>query len=489
MDHAALDALRKSHPGWRLLTADHAPLVMDFLHRTFIAPNVRTLAQPEITSRLEDHLFHLRSTLGAEVYPRTATAYLEEWASDARGWLRKYYPPRSDEPHYDLTPATEKALEWVFSLRQRQFVGTESRLLTVFHLLRELVEETNTRPEDRLAELERRRAAIDAEIDRVRRGQVDLMDDARVKDRFVQMAATARGLLSDFREVEHNFRVLDRDVRARIAAWEGSKGSLLDDVFGQRDAIADSDEGRSFRAFWDFLMSPSRQEELTTMLATVMALPAVQSLEPDERLLRVHYDWLEAGDMAQRTVARLSEQLRRFLDEQSRMENRRMMQVIRQVEQHALKVREAPPEGVFVELDEASPDVELTMDRPLFSPPLRARITEQALAATSAEIPTDALFNQVYVDRAALEGRIRRALQARRQVSLAELVTDHPLEQGLAELVTYLAIASDDPNAVIDDASTEAVPWRDDAGNTRQATVPLVLFRRNRGKEVAHAAE
>ena len=85
-----------------------------------------------------------------------------------------------------------------------------------------------------------------------------------MKDRFQQVSSLARELLGDFREVEHNFRRLDRRVREQIATWEGRKGELLEQIFGERDAIADSDQGRSFRAFWDFLMSPARQEELST---------------------------------------------------------------------------------------------------------------------------------------------------------------------------------------------------------------------------------
>jgi hypothetical protein len=45
--------------------------------------------------------------------------------------LRKFYPSGSDEPHFDLTPSTEKAITWLASLIERAFVGTESRLLTL----------------------------------------------------------------------------------------------------------------------------------------------------------------------------------------------------------------------------------------------------------------------------------------------------------------------------------------------------------------------
>ncbi|HET7266813.1 MAG TPA: DUF3375 family protein, partial [Oleiagrimonas sp.] len=106
MDYDWLIALRRQHPGWRLLAADHGPLVAAFLHRSFIAPNQRTLAEAELGSRLEDFLFALRQQLGEDAFPKPARAYLNDWAGDERGWLRKYYPPGDDEPHYDLAPAT-----------------------------------------------------------------------------------------------------------------------------------------------------------------------------------------------------------------------------------------------------------------------------------------------------------------------------------------------------------------------------------------------
>jgi len=68
------------------------------------------------------------------------------------------------------------------------------------------------------------------------------------------------------------------------------QGVLLEEIMEERDAIADSDQGKSFRAFWDFLMSQRRQEELTRRLAQVLALPPVATLNPEPRLRRVHYD-------------------------------------------------------------------------------------------------------------------------------------------------------------------------------------------------------
>ena len=192
------------------------------------------------------------STLGEDAFPKAALDYLNDWAAPDKGWLRKFYRTGTDEPQFDLTPATEKAIAWLAHLSERQFVGTESRLLTLFELLKQMSEGSEADPAKRIAELHKRRDDIDAEIARVRAGDVPLLDDTALKDRFQQFMQGARELLTDFREVEHNFRQLDRRVRERIALWEGSKGALLEEIMGERDAIADSDQGRSFRAFWDF---------------------------------------------------------------------------------------------------------------------------------------------------------------------------------------------------------------------------------------------
>ena len=92
MDFASLTTLRKAHPAWRLLMADHAPLIASFLQRVFIQPNVRVMAQQDLVSRLEDELFHLKETLGSDNFARSAGDYLDEWARNDKGWLRKYYP-------------------------------------------------------------------------------------------------------------------------------------------------------------------------------------------------------------------------------------------------------------------------------------------------------------------------------------------------------------------------------------------------------------
>lgn len=476
MDYQQLVSLRQLHPAWRLLRADNAPLIISFLQQAFVGPNQRSLEQANLASKLDDLIYNLQQSLGQTLFPRAANAYLDDWADTNNGWLRKFYPPGSDEAHYELTAATEKTIEWLSNLGKRQFVGTESRLMSIFDLLRQVVEGSETDPDTRIAELEKRKAALDTEIARIKAGQIDLMDATRVRERFLAINDSADSLLADFREIEQNFRDLDRQVRERIATWEGGKGALLEEFFGERDAIADSDQGRSFRAFWEFLMSPSRQDELSGLLQKIFNMPPVQSLEPDRRLLRIHYEWLKAGEAAQRTVARLSEQLRRYLDDQAWLENKRIMNLLRDIEAKALSLRQQPPEKEIISLDDVRVEMNLPLDRPLYCPPLKPRIDAQLLLEGTSDNDADALFGQIHVDKSRLQENLRLALRQQPQISLGDLLHHYPLQQGLAELVTWLELATTHSRCVLDEHHTQLINWHDEQGVQRRASVPLIIF-------------
>lgn len=345
-------------------------------------------------------------------------------------------------------------------------------------------EGSETDPQARMAELHKRRDEIDAEIARVQAGDVPLLDDTALKDRFQQFTQLARELLTDFREVEHNFRNLDRRVRERIALWEGAKGALLEEIMGERDAIADSDQGRSFRAFWDFLMSSSRQETLSVLLERVLSLPPIAELKPDVRTRRIHYDWLEAGEHTQRTVAQLSQQLRRFLDDQAWLENRRIMDILRGLEVKALALRASPPVGEVMQIADMAATIELPMERPLYTVNVKTVIANIELQSgdseQDAEYSMKTLYSQIVIDKEQLTRHIRHALQDRSQISLGTLCGLRPLQHGLAELIAYLALGSESFKTVVDEGTTETILWRsthtDGQEKIKQARLPRVIF-------------
>ncbi|TLV17781.1 DUF3375 domain-containing protein [Klebsiella indica] len=487
MDFATLDTMRTNHPAWKLLRADSAALIASFLWQAFSLPNARSIPQEELTEKLEDTLYILRQQYGDNFYPRPARDYLNDWAAPERGWLRKFYPPGDDTPWFDLTPATEKALSWLDKLSDSAFIGTESRLVTLFELLKQVISGSENNPQLRIQELEQQRDNIDAEIAAIRKGKLTLLDSTAQKERFQQIVHLSRELLSDFRQVEHNFRQLDRNVRERIALWNGTKGDLLTQVLGERDAITESDQGRSFRAFWDFLMSQTRQEELSRLLEKLLSLDAIAETHPDHRFKRIHYDWLEAGENTQRTVAQLSQQLRRFLDDQAWLENKRIMEILHNIEHHAVALKSLPPEGDIMNISDPQPQIILPCERPLYTPPVKTKIIQQVLEQGDESIDIDILFSQITIDKSRLLHNIRKVLQTRSQISLQALLSLYPLQQGLAELVTYIQLASESTTATFDESSSETVYWLTASGEKKAAHINTVIFTRT--KEAGHGAE
>lgn len=480
LDYHTLETLRTHHPAWRLLNSPHVPLIASFLHRVFIIPNVRVIAAIDLAEMLEDDLYVLRAQLGEQAFPKRGLEYLNDWASNDKAWLRKFYLAGTDEAQFDLSPASEKAISWLVSLQERSFVGTESRLLTLFDLLKQMQEGSETDPDKRLLDLQRKRDEIDAEMTRIKTGDIPVLDDTAVKDRFLQFNQLARELLSDFREVEQNFRLLDRRVRERIALWDGAKGTLLEEILKESDAIADSDQGKSFRAFWDFLMSSRRQEELSTLLDYVLNLAPVIALKPEARTRRIHYDWLEAGEHTQRTVAQLSQQLRRFLDDKAWLENRRIMDILHGIESKSLAVRQQAPTGNFCDIAELAADIELPMERPLHTPSLKSIIKQCAIEMGDESLDASVLYAHIIVDKAQLAHNIRHALQTFAQVSLQQITQTYPLQHGLAELIVYLQLASDAFSAVIDDEQCDYISWQAMSKNgemmEKRAALPRVIF-------------
>ena len=479
MEYDYLVNLKQTHPALRLLAADNAPLIVTFLYQQFIVSNQRSVRYSDLVSSLDDYLYHLRDLYGDGIYPRTARQYLEDWSDERSPFLRKYYTAHRDEPEFDLTPATEKAIEWLRDLQEREFVGTESRLMTVFQLLREIVQQTEQDPTVRIAELEQRKEEIDKEIARIKAGDISLLDDTQVRERFYQAEDTARKLLADFRQVEYNFRELDRLTREKIALSDRPKGEMLDEIFSGRDEIRDSDQGRSFRAFWEFLMSPQRQNELDLLLEALFELDAIKYHEPGDLLPRIRYSLLEAGEKVYNSNNILIEQLRKYLDDQAWLENKRIMELIRSIEKKAIRFKDDPPrEKNFIELDDLHPAVELVMSRGLFTPPKNTRIKEDALREGEADIDVDVLFQLTYVDEAELAANVRRLLQRKSQVTLPEVVRRFPITKGVAELVGYLNLATKDKQAMVDPDFVERLEISTQKGGRRWVKLPRVLFTR-----------
>lgn len=126
-DHVAFDI--KNAPSLKLLRSDNAPLIISFLYRQFKHLQQITIPQAKLVEKLEDYLELLRENY-PQLYPQLAQNYLETWCNQE--FLKQYYENNSDEPVFELTSSTEKAIRWLEELNKSDFIGTESRFLQIF---------------------------------------------------------------------------------------------------------------------------------------------------------------------------------------------------------------------------------------------------------------------------------------------------------------------------------------------------------------------
>lgn len=463
---ARLTALRQESAAWRLLASPQAPFVAAFFAREFLAPGRRRVAEAELLRDLEDAMQEAararserseQSDLEAgEGLIRPAREYLLMWSDEAHGWLRRFHGA-DDAPCYDLTAAAEHAVRFAAGLSKRGFLGTESRLRTVVHLLGEIAEDRDEDAAHRERILLEKRQAIDEELAELHRtGKVQpKLTAGQVRERYQQARETAESILEDFRALEEAFGALGRGLMHDIVTWQEGKGELLAKVFERGDVIRESEEGRSFALFWRFLMAGDRQAELDALLAAVSQVPELKEFAAQggglSGLLR---EWVAGAAAVQQTMEQLSRQLRRYVDERSMREERVIYQLIAGIERTASDVRKRPPRGDFAAIDLPHADISLPMDRKIFQPPQRTRIQARTLEAGEAAEARMAdggkalekALKATAIDHKVLQQNIEETAKERggNGVTLEEVVKRHPLTGGLSELLAYFVLAEND---------------------------------------------
>ncbi len=91
---------------------------------------------------------------------------------------------------------------------------------------------------------------LDEEIDRLEAGgKPAIFEPWQVNERYARVLEDARTLVSDFRQVEENFRQLAQDVVEHQTSTESTKGEIVNRVLDSHDSVRESPQGRSFYGF------------------------------------------------------------------------------------------------------------------------------------------------------------------------------------------------------------------------------------------------
>ena len=231
----------------------------------------------------------------------------------------------------------------------------------------------------------RKRDEIEEEIRKIHSGILERLSSTQIKERYYDLYDTSNKLLADFRQIEYNFRQLDQDVRKKQIS-DLQKGELLKNFFDSHDVLLESDQGRSFRAFWELLMSQAQQEELDKLIDLAIRLPEIQEITRDDTLEGLKNHLLEAGYKVNKTNHILAEQLRRYLDDWTYLEHKVILDLIKEIKSIAIEVKNNPPSNKnFIQIP-GRPGVEMMMERPLWDVSVSPELSKEILESGSSDL-------------------------------------------------------------------------------------------------------
>lgn len=467
-----------AHPAASLLGKQQAAFILSFLHAAFKQTGLTQVQDEVLKARLSAWLEDRRGEENFE-WDRSARDYLEEWCSERCGWLRRTMPPISEVPVFELTSASEKALAWLESLRGSSFVGTESRMESIFHQMDELLRESSPDVESRIKSLRGREMALRSEIEHAETtGQVTTLEDWQIHERFQRLIEESRTLLSDFRQVEENFREVARTIVEQQSEENQTKGKIVGGVLDSHDSLRHSPQGKSFYGFVRLLLDPERRERFEDQAAKIQQLPHLDQTERDNTLLlrllsSLRIEQEKVGESTQR----LASNLRRALETSAFAERRRVREIISQVQQLALRARDqAPPRGHFFEVEEL-PRIWAGMSRPLWEVPVELK-SASSLTQDIPEIDAETLGRMLQLAHLSIEElilRIDTCLGQDAWISIANVLRRYPPQHGLLEVIGYLVIAARFPERHhLPQQQTESLALPD--GSTWR--IPHVIFGR-----------
>lgn len=480
MDINQLVQTLNNSPSVKLLKMRSAEFFLAFV--TSVFDEQMAIGEEKLQMLLENRLDNQREditdedinieTLG-ESNETKAKRLIKEWTDKG---LFANYQNEDGEIIYELSSHTSKVIDWVTSLKKEEYIGTESKFKTLFSQLKDLVEFSNEDREKRLELLRQKKEDIERQIESLEMGEeIEVYEDYQIEPRYNSLNKLAKELLSDFKEVDDNFKKIIKQIYKRQTENEGKK-DILNYIFDAYAELKDSQQGKSFYAFWEFLLSSELQkewDELTDLLYKTLDKRNIDSKDKFLKEMKKHL--FDAGEKVSKTNDRMSEKLSLIIRNNGNSDTQATKQVINDIKKMLLNTAQNK-ERNNTSLNYDVIELNLPTERQLNLTPKQE--VEYNNIPTEADLDIneleriDKLYNYHQIDRRILRKRIDIILRENTQTTLAEVIEqNNGIEKGLSELFGYIAILKEYKTIVSDNRTQEII-----FSKNKTITIPEIII-------------
>lgn len=472
-----------SSPSVELLRLRNREIIFEFLIELF--SNKQTvISSDKIHAQLADFLEYksIESDEENEInsfdtYEVKAKKYILNWTN--KGFLTNYSDEQGDV-YYELSVHSSKAIDWLASLKKDEFVGTESKFNNILNQLKELVEFTNEDAEKRIQLLEEKKLEIEQQIQRIKIGEdVKVFEEFEIVPRFNQLNQSAKELLSDFKEVEDNFKEITKGIYKKHADGNLTKSDILEFTFNALDELKNSQQGKSFYAFWSFILNPELQNRWEVLTKELYKTLEEKSIPVNDQFLKGMKRHLHnSGQKVYKANDKMAEKLSRIIRESESSKSEATKAIIQEIKKQLVEISKTKKKTEISFELETEVEINIPFERKL--------TTEQSEEITYTSKPKIAnegitssehlgkLFSQSNIDKALLRKRIKDILNKKSQTTLLDVVEIYGgLEKGLPELFGYIGIVKDFKHYISPD-NTQSIVF--DSENKKQIQIPEIIF-------------
>jgi len=486
MNYDKTEILLRNSPTWKMLRSKNAALMITFFYNQFKATNEPEIPNSILIQKLADYLDELNyqdeeepndlNGLNLDSIDK-AKRYIEKWTQE--NYLRNYIDESSKQIINAYTIHTEKVFRFFDLLKDREYAPTESKFKDIFNKLQELIDNSTEDPARKIEELEKKKEEIESEIRQIRReGFVKTYENYQIQDRFEGVTRLANELVGDFKEVEDNFKAIVRDIYEKQSDNLLTKGKILQYTFDALDELKGRNQGKSFYAFWNFLIDDASQEELKFLVSEVYKILEDRGIDHTEKFLRKLKTLLhQAGRKVLDSNNLLADKLTRVITEKDLLERKQARETINEIRNLALQMIDKTPVLEEYIVIEGHAIIDLPMERKF--------VGEEEMISEFEDQPSiaeniidfnslDRVVNGTYVNKIQLQKNVQRILNDKSPISLSEVLKEYPVTKGLAEVLGYFSLVPQNEKYFVNEGQTEYLQF--DFENNKFLKAPQIIF-------------